>query len=105
MSFTLKVSSLALLDIEDAFFWYEYQKKGLGDEILKCLYEGLDYIISYPLHCEKKYKEVRVKFYSTFPFWNTLPSGRKRSQGSCFFSYEKRSQTMEQKVKRRIIKT
>lgn len=68
MSYTLRVSSLALLDIEDAIFWYEFRREGLGEIVQECLYEGLDYISKYPLHCAKKYKEVRVKFISRFPY-------------------------------------
>ena len=54
MSYILKVSSLALLDIEDAIIWYEYRKEGLGEAVQQCFYEGLDHISKHPFHCEKK---------------------------------------------------
>ena len=68
MSYRLKVSSLALLDIEDAIFWYEYRSERLGKALQECLYEGFEYISKYPLHSAKKYKEVRVKFIRRFPY-------------------------------------
>lgn len=44
MIYTLRVSTLALLDIEDAIFWYELHQKGLGGSIKDKLFEGLEYI-------------------------------------------------------------
>lgn len=68
MKYNLSVSEHALLDIEDAIYWYESIHQNLGKELKLSLFESLDYIEQNPLHFTKKYKEVRVKYIRRFPY-------------------------------------
>jgi plasmid stabilization system protein ParE len=42
------VRPAAAADIEDAFQWYEHQRKGLGDEFLAALRATMDLILVHP---------------------------------------------------------
>ncbi len=49
-------------DIDDAYQWYESQRKGLGDNFLLCLEEALSRASRNPLIYSTIYKEVRRVF-------------------------------------------
>ena len=44
MNYNLSVSEHALLDIEDAIYWYETIHQYLGEELKLSLFESLHYI-------------------------------------------------------------
>lgn len=56
MTYTLRVSTLALSDIEDAIYWYKISQEGLGRSLQQKLYEGLEYINQYPFILRKNIK-------------------------------------------------
>lgn len=68
MRYYFNISSLVVNDAEEAIFYYESRKLGLGDDIKLCLFTGLDDILLNPLHCAKKHKEVRIKYIIRFPY-------------------------------------
>jgi plasmid stabilization system protein ParE len=58
----------ALFDIEDIVFWYESQRMGLSYDFELCLEVGIDEIIRNPEIFQKKYKNVKIRFISRFPY-------------------------------------
>jgi len=55
-------------DIDDAYQWYESQRKGLGDNFLLCIEEALSRASRNPLIYSILYKEVRRVLIHRFPF-------------------------------------
>jgi plasmid stabilization system protein ParE len=68
MSFQLVLQSEAVIDIQQAFEWYEAQKPGLGYEFITEVEEGFEKICDHPLH----YAAINVRFrrlkISRFPY-------------------------------------
>ena len=58
----------ALFDIEAIVLWYEEQRIGLSYDFELCLEVGVAEISRYPNHFQKRYKSVKVRFISRFPF-------------------------------------
>jgi len=58
----------ALFDVEDVVIWYEEQRLGLSYDFELCLEAGLDQISRNPNAFQKKYKNVKIKFISRFPY-------------------------------------
>ncbi len=58
----------ALFDIEDAVLWYEEQRIGLSYDFELCLEAEIDAILRNPEAFQKKYKNIKVKFISRFPY-------------------------------------
>lgn len=50
MSFNLVLQSEAVIDIQEAFEWYEAQKPGLWLEFIAEIGEGFEKICNYPLY-------------------------------------------------------
>ena len=58
----------ALFDVEDTVIWYEEQRIGLSYDFELCLEAGLDEISRNPNAFQKKYKNVKIRFISRFPY-------------------------------------
>jgi plasmid stabilization system protein ParE len=58
----------ALFDVEDIVIWYEEQRIGLSYDFELCLEAGLDEISRNPDAFQKKYKNVKIRFISRFPY-------------------------------------
>ncbi len=58
----------ALFDLEDIVVWYEEQRIGLSHDFELCLEVGVAEISRNPNHFQKRYKKVKVRFISRFPF-------------------------------------
>lgn len=58
----------ALFDIEDIVIWYEEQRIGLSYDFELCLEAGLDTLLRNPDSFQKRYKSVKVRFISRFPY-------------------------------------
>jgi len=55
-------------DIEEAYNWYEAQRRGLGEDFLLCLEEGLARIGRNPSIYSVVYKDIRRLLIHRFPF-------------------------------------
>jgi plasmid stabilization system protein ParE len=64
----LKITSEALFDIEDIIAWYELQRIGLSYDFELCLEAGIGELYRNPESYQKKYKNVKIKFISRFPY-------------------------------------
>ena len=58
----------ALFDIEDIVLWYEEQRIGLSYDFELCLEAGVDAILRNPDAFQKKYRNIKVRFISRFPY-------------------------------------
>jgi plasmid stabilization system protein ParE len=58
----------ALFDVEDIVIWYEEQRIGLSYDFELCLEAGLDEISRNPDAFQKKYKNIKIRFISRFPY-------------------------------------
>lgn len=58
----------ALFDIEDIVLWYEEQRIGLSYDFELCLEAGVDVILRNPDAFQKKYRNIKVRFISRFPY-------------------------------------
>lgn len=58
----------ALLDVEDIVLWYEEQRLGLSYDFELCLEVGVEEILRNPNAFQKKYKNIKVRFISRFPY-------------------------------------
>ena len=68
MIYQLLISDEAALDIVDAYYWYESQRKELGNEFEKNLDDGLKRITNNPHHFQDKYNTVRIHYMERFPY-------------------------------------
>jgi hypothetical protein len=64
INYDLVISRAALNDIE----WYEDQRQGLSIDFKLCIEEGYEDITNNPLGFQLKYKDVRIKYISRFPY-------------------------------------
>ena len=55
-------------DINDAYQWYESQRKGLGEGFLLCIEEALSRITRTPLIYSIVHKDIRRLLIHRFPF-------------------------------------
>lgn len=58
----------ALFDIEAAVLWHEEQRTGLSYDFELCLEAGIDAILRNPEAFQKKYKDIKIRFISRFPY-------------------------------------
>lgn len=58
----------ALFDVEDIIFWYEEQRIGLSYDFELCLEAGVEEISRNPDAFQKKYKNIKIRFISRFPY-------------------------------------
>ncbi|MGL5111915.1 MAG: type II toxin-antitoxin system RelE/ParE family toxin [Flavobacterium sp.] len=65
---TIQFTKEALFDIEAAVLWYEEQRAGLSYDFELCLEAGIDAILRNPEAFQKKYKDIKIRFISRFPY-------------------------------------
>lgn len=58
----------ALFDIEAAVLWYEEQRTGLSYDFELCLEVGIEEVLRSPEAFQKRYKNIKIKFISRFPY-------------------------------------
>jgi len=58
----------ALFDIKEITLWYEDQREGLSFDFELCLEVGVNEIQRTPSAFQKKYKNVKIRFISRFPY-------------------------------------
>jgi toxin ParE1/3/4 len=58
----------ALYDIEDIVLWYEEQRIGLSYDFELCLEAGIDTVLRNPTAFQKRYKNIKVRYISRFPY-------------------------------------
>ncbi|MDP5197961.1 type II toxin-antitoxin system RelE/ParE family toxin [Flavobacterium sp. DG2-3] len=64
----IRFTKEALFDIEDIVLWYEEKRIGLSYDFELCLEAGLDTLVRNPDAFQKRYKTVKVRFISRFPY-------------------------------------
>jgi len=57
-----------LFDIEAVVIWYEEQRLGLSYDFELCLEAGIEEVLRDPEAFQKRYKQVKIRFISRFPF-------------------------------------
>ncbi len=68
MSYQVLISPEAQLDLEDAYYWYEDQNKGLGSEFIRVIDASLSAIQRNPFAYTSVDKQVRKKLVRKFPY-------------------------------------
>lgn len=68
MSFSLVLQSEAVVDIQEAFEWYEAQKTGLGLEFIAEIEDGFEKICNYPLYYGAINDQFRRLKINRFPY-------------------------------------
>src|SRR5690606_6087316 len=68
MSYKLIISGKAKYEIEEAYFYYEYAQKGLGDKFITHLDNYLERISTSPWQFPEKRSPYREAFVRKFPF-------------------------------------
>lgn len=58
----------ALFDIEAIVLWYENQRLGLSYDFELCLESGVEEVLRNPEAFQKRYKQVKIRFISRFPY-------------------------------------
>lgn len=68
MKYSLEIKEEAVLDIKEAYLYYEEQKAGLGNRFLETLESYLERVQKYPEHYQIKKKPYREAFIKKFPY-------------------------------------
>jgi plasmid stabilization system protein ParE len=68
MKCSLVIRPKAKSDLQEAFRWYEEQRKGLGLSFLLCVEAGLESIQENPNLCSIIHGPIRRKLIRRFPF-------------------------------------
>lgn len=68
MKYQLLVQPQAESEIADAFFWYETQDEGLGNEFLRAVDVCLSAIQRHPMSYPLIYKQIRRALVRKFPY-------------------------------------
>ena len=58
----------AAADVEEAFSWYELQRRGLGDEFLASVNEALHEVAAYPRRQAFVFRDTRRVLLKRFPY-------------------------------------
>jgi plasmid stabilization system protein ParE len=58
----------AAADVEEAYSWYERQRRGLGEEFLESVNAGLREIGAYPLRYAIIFRDTRRFLLKRFPY-------------------------------------
>jgi plasmid stabilization system protein ParE len=66
--FQLLIRSLAREDIQQIVDYYDNISTQIADAFLDDLYSDLSFISQYPMACQIKYRQTRVKYMRKFPF-------------------------------------
>lgn len=68
MSYRLVVQSEAIIDIQEAFVWYETQRAGLGYELIEELEEAYQKLSDHPFHYTAINHHFRRLKVNRFPY-------------------------------------
>jgi plasmid stabilization system protein ParE len=68
VKYTLEIKEEAVLDIKEAYLYYEERKIGLGDRFLDALEIYLERVQQYPEHYQIRRKPYREAFIKDFPY-------------------------------------
>jgi plasmid stabilization system protein ParE len=68
MKYSIEIKEEAVLDIKEAYLYYEEQKVGLGNRFLETLESYLERVKKYPEHYQIKRKPYREAFIKNFPY-------------------------------------
>ena len=68
MTYTVRLREEAELDLEDAAFWYESQRSGLGQDFLDTVLKALELIEQNPLSFPIVYRGTHRAVLPRFPF-------------------------------------
>lgn len=68
MSYTLQVQSEAIIDIQEAFEWYEAQQPGLGYDLIEEIESGYEKLSNHPLHYTAINERFRRLKVNRFPY-------------------------------------
>ena len=66
--YKIKFTQEALFDIEAIVLWYEEQRLGLSYDFELCLEVGISEILRNPEAFQKRYKQIKIRFISRFPY-------------------------------------
>lgn len=66
--YQLTLRDHAVLELNEAYNWYEERQTGLGEDFLRSVEEKLKKISSNPQHYKKTYKNYREALADRFPF-------------------------------------
>jgi plasmid stabilization system protein ParE len=68
MSFVIRLTKEAKVDLTEASSWYEVQQTGLGDELVSAVDQTLDRIKFSPLVFPMVYGDIRRALAPRFPY-------------------------------------
>jgi len=68
MKFNLEIGEYARLDIKEAIEWYNFKRKGLGDEFLLSLEASVSQLQRDPLLYAAQYGQIRRLLLKRFPY-------------------------------------
>lgn len=68
MSFEVILLPELLEDLQDAYFWYEEQRIGLGDDLEQEFYDLIATTRSNPLLLQIRYSQIRIAWLNRFPY-------------------------------------
>lgn len=66
--YKIQFTKETLFDIEEIVIWYEEQRLGLSYDFELCLEAGIEEVLRDPEAFQKRYKQVKIRFISRFPF-------------------------------------
>lgn len=66
--YKIQFTKETLFDIEAVVIWYEEQRLGLSYDFELCLEAGIEAVLRDPESFQKRYKQVKIRFISRFPF-------------------------------------
>lgn len=66
--YKIQFTKETLFDIEAVVIWYEEQRLGLSYDFELCLEAGIEEVLRDPEAFQKRYKQVKIRFISRFPF-------------------------------------
>lgn len=66
--YKIQFTKETLFDIEAVVIWYEEQRLGLSYDFELCLEAGIEEVLRDPESFQKRYKQVKIRFISRFPF-------------------------------------
>ena len=72
-------------DLDEAYWWYEGQDIGLGDEFLRCLEDAFSRISSHPERFPVRFDDVRRILVRRFPYAVYFYEGEAKVVITCVF--------------------
>ena len=68
MAFSIIVKPEAEQELIEALEWYEGKQPELEAELFNEISNVLDYIVIYPEHFQKRYRNIRIRFTKRFKY-------------------------------------